>query len=64
MEFEHELRESYWEANELAQIDFGVKMGEKLTHKLIMIVKKHHPSIFEKEINLDSFNIDMNIVGD
>ena len=37
MEFEHGPRESNWEANELAQIESGVKMGEELTHKLIMI---------------------------
>ena len=39
-------------------------MGEELTHKLIMIEKKNHPSIFEMEIDLDIFNNDMNIVGD
>ena len=64
VEFEHVPRESNWEADELAQIAFGVKMGEELTHKLIMIKKKNHPSIFERGINLDIFNNDMNIVGD
>ena len=39
-------------------------MGEELTHKLIMIEKKNHPSIFEKGIDLDIFNNDMNIAGD
>ena len=29
-----------------------------------MIKKKNHPSIFDKGINLDIFNSDMNIVGD
>ena len=46
VEFEHVLRESNLEADELAQIASGVKMGEGLTHKLIMIEKKNHPSIF------------------
>ena len=46
MQFEHVPRELNWEADELAQIAFGVKMGEELTHKLIMIEKKNHPSIF------------------
>ena len=46
VEFEHVLRESNWEAGELAQIAYGVKMGEKLTHKLIAIEKRNHPSIF------------------
>ena len=55
-------RESNWEANELAQIASGVNMGEELTHKLIIIEKKNHPSIFEKGIDLDIFNND--IAGD
>ena len=64
VEFEHVPRESNWEVDELAQIVFGVKMGEELTHKLIMIEKKNHPSIFERGIYLDIFNSDMNIAGD
>ena len=39
-------------------------MGEEFTHKLIMIEKRNHPLIFEKGINLDIFNNDMNIAGD
>ena len=39
-------------------------MGEELTHKLIMIEKNNHPSIFERGINIDIFNNDMNIVRD
>ena len=39
-------------------------MSEELTHKLIMIEKKNHPSIFERRINLDIFNNDINIVVD
>ena len=57
------LRESNWEANELAQMAFCVKMCEELTHKIIMIEKKNHPS-FENWIDLDIFNNDMNIAGD
>ena len=64
VEFEHVLKESNWEADELAQIASNVKMGEELTYKLIMIEKKNHPSIFERGIDLDIFNNDMNIVGD
>ena len=37
VEFEHVLRESNWEADELALIASGVKMSEELTHKLFMI---------------------------
>ena len=61
VEFDHVPRESNWEANELAQIASGVKMGEELSHKLIV---KYHPSIFERGINLDIFNNNMNITGD
>ena len=39
-------------------------MGEELTHKLIMIEKKNHPSIFERGIDLDIFSNDINIAGD
>ena len=39
-------------------------MGEELIHKFIMIEKKNHPSIFERGIDLDIFNNDMNIAGD
>ena len=33
-------RQSNWEADELTKIASSVKMGEELTHKLIMIEKK------------------------
>ena len=64
MKFEHVPRESNWEADELSQIVSSVKMGEELTHKLIMIEMKNRLSIFERGINLDIFNNDMNIAGD
>ena len=57
-------RESNREDDELAQIGSGVNMGEELTLRLIMIEKKNHSSIFERGIDLDIFNNDMNIVGD
>ena len=50
-------RELNYEANELALIDYGVKVNEELNHKLIKIKKKNHHSIFETRINLDIFNI-------
>ena len=64
VKFEHVPRESNWEVDELAQIAYGVKMGEELTYKLIMIEKKNHPSIFERGIDLDIFNNDVNISRD
>ena len=58
------LGESNWEADELAQVVPGVKMREELTHKLIMIEKKNHPSIYERGIILEVVNTDANVVGD
>ena len=39
-------------------------MGEELTHKLIIIGKNNHLSIFERGIDIDIFNNYMNIAGD
>ena len=39
-------------------------MSGEFTHKLIMIENNNHPSIFERVIDLDIFNNDMNVVGD
>lgn len=64
VEFKYVLREPNWKVVVLAQMASGVKMKEELTHKLIVIVKKNHPSIFERGINMDVFNTNMNIVGD
>ena len=57
-------RESNWEADELAQIASGVKIGEEFTYKLIILEKNNHPSNFEMGIDLDIFKNYMNIVGD
>ena len=64
VEFEHVPRESSWEADKLAKKASGVRMSEELTHKLLMIEKKKNPPNFEKGIDLDIFNNDMNIPGD
>ena len=45
-----------WEADELAQVALYVKMSEELTHKLIVIGKKNHPSIYERGIKLEVIN--------
>ena len=39
-------------------------MSKELTHKLIVIGKKNHPSIYERGIILEGVNIDENVVGD
>ena len=57
-------RESNWEANELAQVASGMKMGEELTHKLIVIGKKNHPSIYERGIRLEVVSINANVTKD
>ena len=52
VDFEYVSRESNWEAGKLAQVASGVKMSKELTHKLIVIGKKNHPSIYERDIRL------------
>ena len=54
-------RESNWEADELAEVASGVKMSEELTHKLIVIRKKNHPSIYKRRIRLEVVNTDANV---
>ena len=44
----HVPRESNWEADELSQVASGLRMSEELTHKLIFMQKKAHPSIHER----------------
>ena len=39
-------------------------MSKELTHKLIMIGKKNHPSIYKRGIRLEVVNTDANVVGD
>ena len=56
VDFEYVPRESNWEVDELAQVALGVKMSEELTHKLIVIGKKNHPSIYERGIRLEVIN--------
>ena len=58
------LRESNWEENELAQVALGVKTSEELTHKLILIGKKNHPSIYERGIRLEVVSTDINVAED
>ena len=57
-------RESNWEADELAQVALGVKISDEFTHKLIVIGKKYHPSVYKRGIKLEVINIDANVVGD
>ena len=56
-------KESNWEVDELAHVVLGVKMSKELTHKLIVIGKKNHPSIYERGIRLEVVNIDANVAG-
>ena len=57
-------RESNWEVDDLAQVASGVKMSEELTHKLIVIGKRNHPSIYERGIVLEVIGTDANFAGD
>ena len=60
----HVPRESNWEADELSQVASGLRMSEELTHKLIYVQKKAHPSIQERGLQFESFNNDLNVAGD
>ena len=60
----HVPRESNWEAGELSQVTSGLRMSEELTHKLIFMSKKAHPSIHERGLQFESFNNDLNVAGD
>ena len=42
----------------------NVKMREQLTHKLIVIGKNNHPSIYERGIRLEVVSTYENVVGD
>ena len=39
-------------------------MSEELTHKLIVIGKNNHPSIYERGIKLEVINTNANVAGD
>ena len=57
VDFEYVPMEYNWEVDELAQVALGVKMSEDLTHKVIVIGKKNHPSIYESGIRLEVTSI-------
>ena len=63
-DFEYVPRESDWEVDELAQVASRVKMSEELTHKLIMIGKKNHPSIYERGIRFEVVGTYANVAGE
>ena len=57
-------RESNWKVDELAQVALRVNMREELTHKLIVIGKKNHLSIYEREIGLKVVSTNANVAGE
>ncbi|XP_073130880.1 uncharacterized protein [Henckelia pumila] len=62
--FQYVPKQQNWEANELAQIAYGLKFSEKLTHRLVLILKKNHPSINQRGLHVETFNLDVNLAGD
>ncbi|XP_055960597.1 uncharacterized protein LOC130015093 [Mercurialis annua] len=64
VELVHVPREENWEADELSQLASGLRLSEELTHRLVMVQRKTHPSIFKRGVQLDIFNIDDNLVQD
>ena len=63
VDFEYVPKESNWEAYEIAQVASYVKMSEELTHKIIVIGKKNHPSIYERGIRLEVVSTNANVAG-
>ncbi|XP_073137179.1 uncharacterized protein [Henckelia pumila] len=57
-------RQQNWEANELAQIASGLRLSEEFTHKLVLIQKNNHPSIIQRGLQFETFNLDVNLAGD
>ncbi|XP_055960075.1 uncharacterized protein LOC130014946 [Mercurialis annua] len=64
VELVHVPREENWEADKLSQLASGLRLSEELTHRLVMVQRKTHPSIFKRGVELDIFNIDDNLVQD
>ncbi|XP_075494140.1 uncharacterized protein LOC142531771 [Primulina tabacum] len=62
--FKHVPRQDNWEADELAQISSGLRILLELTHKLLLVQKKNHPSIYQRGIQVDTFDIDVELAGD
>ncbi|XP_073290991.1 uncharacterized protein [Primulina huaijiensis] len=60
----HVPRQENWEADELVQVASGLKMSPELTHRIVLIQKKNHPSIQQREIQVDTLNLDINLAGD
>ena len=59
----HVPRELNWEANELSQVASSLRLSEDLTHKFIFMQKRNHPSILERGIQVETFNVNLNLVG-
>ncbi|XP_073125417.1 uncharacterized protein [Henckelia pumila] len=54
--FQYVPRQQNWEANELDQIASGLKLSEELTHRLVLIQKRNHPSIIQRGLQVGTFN--------
>ncbi|XP_075478796.1 uncharacterized protein LOC142519646 [Primulina tabacum] len=61
--FQHMPRQDNWEADELAQIASGLRMSPELTHTLLLVQKRNHPSIYQLGIQVDTFDIDVELAG-
>ncbi|XP_073064109.1 uncharacterized protein [Primulina eburnea] len=61
--FQHVPRQDNWEANELAQIASGLRMSPEPTHKILLVQKRNNPSIYQRGIQVDTFDIDVEFVG-
>ncbi|XP_073120899.1 uncharacterized protein [Henckelia pumila] len=64
IKFQYVPRQQNWEANELAQIASGLRLSEELTHRLVLIQKRNHPSIMQRGLQIETFDVDVNLAGD
>ncbi|XP_038685735.1 uncharacterized protein LOC119985518 [Tripterygium wilfordii] len=53
----HLSREDNWKANELAHTASGLWMSADLTHKIILVDKRLHPSIRERGMSIEVLNV-------
>ncbi|XP_073037020.1 uncharacterized protein [Primulina eburnea] len=60
----HVPRQDSWEADKLAQIASGLRISPELTHKLLLVQKRNHPSIYQRGIQGVTFDIDFELAED
>ncbi|EEF49104.1 conserved hypothetical protein [Ricinus communis] len=64
VDFMHVPRELDHEAvDKLAQNALGLRIFEELTHKMVLVKKRSHPSIVERGMLVESLNTNVKMIG-